>query len=125
MAELPLGRRLRVWVLSGAQAFVERAPGLADAIRGAVPEPVWRLVRRAGAPVRIPTRAAASIPLGDLPPEPRVEGAPSSPEVSVVIPVHGEWAHTRLCLASLRAHTDEVVLEVVVVDDASTDETAE
>jgi GT2 family glycosyltransferase len=46
------------------------------------------------------------------------------PEVSIVVPVHGAYAHTRMCLASIRAHGRDVALEAVVVDDASRDDTA-
>jgi len=44
--------------------------------------------------------------------------------VSVIIPVHGHWNLTRSCLNSLR-ETTSVGLEVIVVDDASPDETAD
>lgn len=45
------------------------------------------------------------------------------PECSVIIPVHNKWELTRNCLASLRDHSRAHDLEVVVVDDASTDAT--
>jgi GT2 family glycosyltransferase/glycosyltransferase involved in cell wall biosynthesis len=47
-----------------------------------------------------------------------------SPEVSVIIPVFNQWALTRACLASIMASAPLDRLEVIVVDDASTDETA-
>jgi GT2 family glycosyltransferase/glycosyltransferase involved in cell wall biosynthesis len=47
-----------------------------------------------------------------------------SPEVSVIIPVFNQWALTRACLASIIASAPLDRLEVIVVDDASTDETA-
>ncbi|MBN8483074.1 MAG: glycosyltransferase [Xanthomonadales bacterium] len=48
----------------------------------------------------------------------------ATPRVSIVIPVHDKFAYTAACLRSLAAHAREVAFEVIVVDDASTDETA-
>ena len=48
---------------------------------------------------------------------------PEAPAVSVVIPVHGNFALTRDCLKSL-ARTAGQPLEVIVADNGSTDETA-
>ena len=47
---------------------------------------------------------------------------PESPEVSIVIPVYGNCHLTLHCLKSLAAITDERPFEVIVVDDASPDE---
>jgi GT2 family glycosyltransferase len=49
--------------------------------------------------------------------------AVAEPEVSVVIPVHGKFAYTYQCLASIAKALPEARIEVIVVDDASTDET--
>jgi GT2 family glycosyltransferase len=46
-----------------------------------------------------------------------------APEVSVVIPVHGKFAYTYQCLASLLRALPRAGFEVIVVDDASPDET--
>ena len=48
-----------------------------------------------------------------------------SPLLSVVVPVHGKWEYTRACLASIEQHRPAVPFEVLVVDDASLDRTAE
>ena len=48
----------------------------------------------------------------------------SSPDVSIVIPVHNQLAYTTQCLQSISTHGAECSLEVVVVDDGSTDGTA-
>jgi GT2 family glycosyltransferase len=45
------------------------------------------------------------------------------PLVSVVMPVYNHWRLTRRALASLAMSRDAAVLEVIVVDDASNDET--
>ncbi|HEY6425511.1 MAG TPA: glycosyltransferase [Pseudonocardiaceae bacterium] len=49
----------------------------------------------------------------------------TSPLVSVIVPVHGKWDYTQACLASLEQHRPGVPFEVLVVDDASPDGTAE
>jgi GT2 family glycosyltransferase len=45
------------------------------------------------------------------------------PEVSVIIPAHNQWPLTHACIASLIRHMPRAPFEVVLVDDASTDET--
>lgn len=45
------------------------------------------------------------------------------PEVSIVIPVHGELAQTLACLRAMAAYPPRVRIEIIVVDDASPDAT--
>jgi GT2 family glycosyltransferase len=45
------------------------------------------------------------------------------PDITVVIPVYNNWAVTQRCLRALFACDSEVAIEVIVVDDASSDET--
>lgn len=52
------------------------------------------------------------------------EGAEAAPSASVIIPVYNAWAHTRACLRALRETLPHFRGEIIVVDDASTDETA-
>jgi GT2 family glycosyltransferase/protein-L-isoaspartate O-methyltransferase len=47
-----------------------------------------------------------------------------NPVVSVIVPVHGKWAYTRQCLRFLGGHLVSVPFEVIVVDDASPDDSA-
>jgi GT2 family glycosyltransferase len=47
------------------------------------------------------------------------------PEVSIVIPVYNKWSYTAACLRSLAEATCRAGFEVIVVDDQSTDETAQ
>ncbi|UUF80200.1 glycosyltransferase [Xanthomonas oryzae pv. oryzae] len=49
----------------------------------------------------------------------------AAPRVSVVIPVYNHIAHTLACLRSLAAHPPLVDVEIIVVDDGSSDATAE
>jgi GT2 family glycosyltransferase/glycosyltransferase involved in cell wall biosynthesis len=71
----------------------------------------------------LPTRAAEDPPVTvatgwlDAP-------DPSDPLVTVVIPVHGRAALTERCLRSVVEHGAAVDYEIVVVDDASPDDTA-
>lgn len=73
-----------------------------------------------------------------LPPgtEPGPDGAPQprpplqlpvseTPRVSIVIPVHGQYATTRRCLAAIAYAPTEIAYELIVVDDGSSDATAE
>lgn len=45
------------------------------------------------------------------------------PQASIVIPVHGQIAHTLQCLRALADHPPQAACEVIVVDDASPDDT--
>ncbi|NTW40210.1 MAG: glycosyltransferase [Cellulomonadaceae bacterium] len=73
---------------------------------------------RAGSPV--------SAPMSDLIPVLPMSVAPdrpgTTPLVSIVIPVHGQWPVTARCLRSFVEHPPTVPYEVVVVDDASPDD---
>ena len=48
----------------------------------------------------------------------------NAPRASIVIPVYGAFAHTLACLRSLAAHPPQAAFEVIVVDDASPDDSA-
>lgn len=61
-------------------------------------------------------------PAPDLAPVP--VGTSDEPLVSIIVPVHGQWAYTRQCLASIEECSAFVPFEVVVVDDCSPDDTA-
>jgi GT2 family glycosyltransferase len=54
---------------------------------------------------------------------PPADGA--APDASIIIPVHGQLAYTLNCLESLLGHAAGLSAEIVVVDDASPDATAE
>ncbi|HET6631372.1 MAG TPA: glycosyltransferase [Rhodanobacteraceae bacterium] len=51
--------------------------------------------------------------------------ASATPLVSIVIPVHNKVAYTTACLRSLARHAGKLAFETILVDDASTDATAE
>lgn len=46
------------------------------------------------------------------------------PRVSIIIPIHGKLAYTLACLRSLVRHAAQAPFEVIVVDDASPDDSA-
>ena len=72
----------------------------------------------------VPKLLAAPVALFSTWAEGWLELAPApDPEASIVIPVHGRSDLTRACLESVAAHTDGVSFEVIVVDDASRDDT--
>ena len=48
---------------------------------------------------------------------------PAQPDVTVIIPVRDQFAHTYRCLDSILLNRPEASLEVIVVDDGSRDET--
>ena len=48
--------------------------------------------------------------------------ASDAPIASIVIPVHGAFAHTLACLRALAAHPPQAPFEAIVVDDASPDD---
>jgi GT2 family glycosyltransferase len=75
----------------------------------------WARQAEAGTPTVRPPKV--SIPLR-LP-------ASDTPVVSIVVPVHGHVELTETCLLSLQASPPETPFEVVVVDDASPDDTLE
>ncbi|WP_019467089.1 glycosyltransferase [Dyella japonica] len=61
----------------------------------------------------------------DLPFEPFALPTNDQPLVSVVIPIHGKLAYTLACLRSIARHAPKASFEVIVVDDASPDDSAE
>jgi cellulose synthase/poly-beta-1,6-N-acetylglucosamine synthase-like glycosyltransferase len=74
--------------------------------------------------------AALGRPTG-VPPETPVARGPvavatsDEPRVSVVIPTYGNWPYTAQCLASIQQHLPATPFEVIVVDDASPDDSAD
>ena len=72
------------------------------------------------AAVVAPHTPIASIPLASL-------GFPRHEEVdvSIIIPVFNQFEYTHACLASLQSAEEQACFEVIVVDDCSTDRTAE
>ena len=116
---------MSLWSPADARFLLERMLGLAR--RGAMSlrsRGLRASLERALLAARpLPRRLAPAldIPAGD--------GAPAAvpdsvaPRASIVIPVHGQLAHTLACLRALAASPPGLPVEIVVVDDASQDET--
>jgi GT2 family glycosyltransferase len=69
--------------------------------------------------------SASPTPFGLLSDLQSIGFAPAAaPKVSIVIPVHNHLLYTLQCLQSLTANPAACEIEVIVVDDASTDQTA-
>jgi GT2 family glycosyltransferase len=64
----------------------------------------------------------AFVPDGAAPP---ADAAPDAPAVSIVIPAYNKWEYTRRCLEAVAKTTPAALHELIVVDNASSDETAE
>jgi GT2 family glycosyltransferase/2-polyprenyl-3-methyl-5-hydroxy-6-metoxy-1,4-benzoquinol methylase/glycosyltransferase involved in cell wall biosynthesis len=90
--------------------------------RAAVEKAAPRASRRRGAFERAVGRSTVAPPAIEL--EPIGVTTSDEPLVSIVIPVHGQWAYTRRCLAAIEAGGPRVPFEVIVVDDASPDDSA-
>jgi GT2 family glycosyltransferase len=71
-----------------------------------------------------PTKYRPEILYGTLDPQAPIVLPPSScPLVSIIIPVHNQWAYTHSCLASLVKNSGTIPFEVIIADDVSTDQT--
>lgn len=104
-------RRLRQIIRSHGLAYAAKRAG--SKILGILP----------GGGIRI-RQPLVLVRVGDFP-VPVIFPAVPDPEVSIVIPCHGQVPFTLDCLKALRAHASELAFEVIVVDDASSEPVAE
>jgi GT2 family glycosyltransferase/glycosyltransferase involved in cell wall biosynthesis len=125
-------RRIKRWLhaLKVRIAFtLQRVRSLGRRTRGSLASRgALGTLRRIGDEVR---RGRGAQPAAMLAPEPAAEFTPfavptsDAPRVSIVIPVHNKVEYTAACLRSLGDNANSVPFEVIVVDDASSDATAE
>lgn len=113
-------------MLAEARFLIERAFGLARRGAASLRSRGWRTtldrlllqLRPAAAP------ATALYRPRDAAFAPFAVPASEAPRASIVIPVYGQLPHTLACLRALAAHPPSAAVEIIVVDDASTDATA-
>ncbi|KGM53076.1 glycosyl transferase [Lysobacter concretionis Ko07 = DSM 16239] len=73
---------------------------------------------------RVPGSQRASLYLPEAEPfAPFAVPASGAPRASIVIPVYNQFTHTLGCLRALAAHPPHAAIEIIVVDDGSSDET--
>ncbi len=84
----------------------------------------WERVVARLAPLPATRRAALYVP-DARPRVPAMLPASDTPRASIVIPVYGQLEHTLACLRALAAHPPRAAVEVIVVDDASPDDSAD
>ncbi|WP_425455382.1 glycosyltransferase [Amycolatopsis palatopharyngis] len=70
-------------------------------------------------------RQTGALPEVAAQPGPVAVTTSDEPLVSVIIPTYGNWSYTRRCLESIEVHLPATPFEVIVVDDASVDDSAE
>lgn len=109
---------LRAYLYSKAASPTRLFWQLKERITGQVP-PSQRFIKTASASNS--KNFVASIPT--TPSQPVSARSFANPLVSIVVPVHGKLAFTSACLQSIVRSTDATPYEIIVVDDASTDET--
>ena len=115
------GARVRLrYLLDRLRATIHRTRG-SLASRGVV----GTLKRAAAEFRRMPTIAPLTIAVPSEKFAPFAVPCATAPRVSIVIPVYNKIAYTAACLRSLAEHAGAVPFEIIVVDDASTDATAE
>ena len=112
--------------LAGARFQLDRALGLCRrglaSLRTRGPVATWQRVS-AQLGLFAPTTAQSLLAADMSPFVPFAVPATTTPEVSIVIPVHGHVVQTIACLRAIAAHPPVASLEVIVVDDASPDDT--
>jgi GT2 family glycosyltransferase/glycosyltransferase involved in cell wall biosynthesis len=120
-----LERSAVVRVVSRFRAQVERYAPQGSARRRVYGRAVLAVRGLVGRPAPGPGADAGGTESAPVAPEVPVIPMALQPEVSIVIPVHDQWALTAGCLRSIATDYAAVGFEVIVVDDASTDGTAD
>lgn len=114
----PENEALRAEQSSSAHRLIAR-------YRGAVERLAPRGTERRNAYEKVLRRSASTLPSANDAPGPVAVTTSDKPLVSVVIPTYGRWDLVRRCLESVQRNLPTTPFEVIVVDDASPDDTAE
>src|SRR5690606_10723662 len=113
-------------VIDELQLLLARATGLARRGVASLRTRGWRHSLERARLQFAPRARPSALPLlaaDQRPFEPFAVPCSDAPAASIVIPVHGQWPHTLACLRALAAHPPACAVEMIVVDDASTDGT--
>jgi len=119
---LPFGPRTRLrlrrflaaripWVLLASGSPAETISGLAPASQPLVLVPSLRPAQATGGRQGADAWEPIRLPQYDR------------PLVSIIVPVHNQWAFTHACLRSILAAEPALAYEIILADDASTDDT--
>ncbi len=82
----------------------------------------WQRVLKQLRPVPASQRPALYLPAA-APFTPFAVPAADAPRASLVIPVFNQFAHTMACLRAIAAHPPQAAIELIVIDDGSSDDT--
>ncbi len=114
---MPIATDARFWILRALGLWRRGWASLRN--RGMAPS--WQRLRLQLQLRRRPTHTLYA-PAGE-PFAPFAVPGSDLPRASIVIPVHGAFAHTLTCLRAIAANPPRAAFEVIVVDDASPDDT--
>ncbi|MCA8307009.1 glycosyltransferase [Burkholderia sp. AU28942] len=107
---------------------VRRIHFVAQRVTGSVATRGWRnTIARIAQEFRPPSATSGRWTLESLqqPFSPFALPTSSAPQVSVIVPAYGKLAYTLACLRSIARHGADAAFEVIVVDDASPDDSTE
>lgn len=111
-------------ILAEARFWIARAAGLGRrgwaSLRTRGLAASWQRLKLQFRRSAVPTQALYAP--GATPFAPFALRTSDAPRASIVIPIHGAFAHTLACLRTLAAHPPRTAFEVIVVDDASPDD---
>ncbi len=110
--------------MAEARFLIARATGLAHRTLASLRTRGWRASwSRAMLQLRSPRIPAADLYQPATPGmEPFAVPTAARPRASIVVPVYGQLAHTLACLRAIAAHPPRAPVELIVVDDASPDD---
>ncbi|MBF6025653.1 glycosyltransferase [Lysobacter niastensis] len=106
--------------------LLDRGTGLAQrgmtSLRTRGLQATWQRVLKQLQRVPVEQRAALYLP-EEAPFAPFAVPTSASPRASIVIPVYNQFGHTLACLRAIAAHPPQASIELIVVDDGSSDAT--